>query len=200
MGVRKIDNRRDILLLLLYSPGTKQNVNEPITGRTRIVKMLFLFQKEALPHFRRGTAINEDNFYQFFAWKFGPFSREVYDDLTFFTLRGFIETDDATEDALPESAAEWDLWLTSSDADLDEPTVVDYNEQLFRLTSKGQQYAATLYETLTTQQKTLLREFKKKFQRTPLRAILEYVYEEYQEMTEKSEIREKILGSRERQS
>lgn len=194
MAVR-IDNRRDILLLLLYSPGVKDRPNEPIVGRTRIVKMLFLFRREALKDFRRSTEINEENFYEFFPWRFGPFSRDVYDDLTFFTLRDFMETTDATEDALPESAAEWEMWLTSSEADLDDPSVVDYSEQTFKLTAKGDAWTAKLYDTLTPQQRTILREFKKKLQRTPLRAILKYVYEQYPDMIDKSEIREDVLGT-----
>ena len=91
MTPKRIDNRRDILLLLLYSPGVQDETNEPIVGRTRLVKMLFLFKTEAFKHFRGGTALNESEFYQFFPWNFGPFSSQVYDDLTFFTLRGFIE-------------------------------------------------------------------------------------------------------------
>ena len=40
-----INNRKDILLLLLYSPGVTEKYNEPIKGRTRILKMLFIFFK-----------------------------------------------------------------------------------------------------------------------------------------------------------
>ena len=50
----KLNNRKDILLLLLYSPGKTGKFNEPIVGKTRLIKMLFLFKKEALSHFSRG--------------------------------------------------------------------------------------------------------------------------------------------------
>ena len=40
-----INNRKDILLLLLYSPGVTEQINEPIKGRTRILKILFIFKK-----------------------------------------------------------------------------------------------------------------------------------------------------------
>jgi hypothetical protein len=36
---------KHILLLLLYSPGNSDHPNEPLVGRTRIIKMLFLFDK-----------------------------------------------------------------------------------------------------------------------------------------------------------
>ena len=111
----KINNRKDILLLLLYSPGVSDRINEPIIGRTRLVKMLFLFKKEAMQHFSKGTLISDENFYQFFPWNFGPFSSQVFDDLTFFLLRGFIEPTTSTDDeSLPESAAEWERWLEES--------------------------------------------------------------------------------------
>ena len=196
MGSKRIDNRRDILLLLLYSPGVDDKINEPIVGRTRLVKMLFLFKTEALQHFRSGTEINEDNFYDFFPWNFGPFSSQVYDDLTFFTLRGFIDAEDTPEDALTESAAEWQRWLTSSNADDEEDGFSSYEEQQFRLTEKGVKFAAQLYDGLSHTQGKLLKQFKERLNRTPLRAILRYVYEKYPDQIERSQIAEHVLGHR----
>ena len=196
MGSKRIDNRRDILLLLLYSPGVHDEVNEPIVGRTRFVKMLFLFKTEALQHFRSGTEINQGNFYEFFAWNFGPFSSQVYADLTFFTLRGFIEAEDTSEDMLPESAAEWHRWLTSSPLDDEEDSFVSYDEQQFRLTEKGVNFAAQLYDELSHTQRRLLKQFKERLNRTPLRAILRYVYEKYPDQTERSQVKEQVLGDR----
>lgn len=192
----RIDNRRDILLLLLYSPGRTEQCNEAITGRTRLMKMLFLFREEALKPFRSGLHIDRDNFYQFFPWDFGPFSREVYDDLTFFELRGFIEREDSDEDTLPESAAEWELWLTMSRANTGEEAVSEYDEQVFRLTPRGEEFAAELYATLSVAQKQLLREFKARLLKVALRALLKYVYANYESYVTKSKIREHILGRR----
>ena len=191
----RIDNRKDVLLLLLYSPGRGDEPNEPIIGRTRLVKMLFLFKEEAMPHFRRETDIPEDEFYEFFPWDFGPFSRDVYDDLTFFTLRGFIEGDDVEEDALPESAAEWEAWLSSSRADSSDEPISEYEEKSFLLAPKGLRFAQGLYATLSGPQRNLLREFKKRTSVVPLRALLKYVYENYEGMTERSTIKGRILGT-----
>ena len=196
MGSIRIDNRRDILLLLLYSPGVQNEINESIVGRTRLVKMLFLFKTEALQHFRAGTAISEENFYEFFAWNFGPFSSQVYDDLMFFTLRGFIDAEDTTEDPLPESAAEWHQWLTSSPHDEVADSFVAYDEQQFRLTDKGKAFTSQLFDALSHAQKKLLHQFKKRLNGTPLRAILRYVYEKYPEQIERSQITEDVLGHR----
>jgi len=193
-GARRIDNRRDILLLLLYSPGRTDELNEPIVGRTRLMKMLYLFREEALTHFRKGTSIDSGNFYEFFPWHFGPFSRDVYDDLMFFELRGFVEPQDSEEETLPESAAEWEEWVTLSRSDTGESPVTEYDEQTFRLTKRGADFAAELYASLTGEQKRLLREFKGRLQTVPLRALLRYVYENYEEMTTKSKIREEVVG------
>lgn len=191
----KINNRRDILLLLLYSPGKSEEPNRPIIGRTRLVKMLFLFKEEALPDFRKGTEIDEKNFYEFFPWNFGPFSSQVYDDLKFFELRGFIERQDSGEDAIPESAAEWEMWLSSSLTDASEDSYSEYQEEQFRLAEAGVRFVEThLYNALSSAQKRLLRDFRARIEAVPLRAILSYVYKNYQEFTEKSKIREQIVG------
>ncbi len=190
----RIDNRRDLLLLLLYSPGRGGEPNEPVEGRTRLVKMLFLFREEALHDFRRGTEITAENFYEFFPWDFGPFSREVYDDLTFFQLRGFVASEDAPTETLPESAAEWAMWQQSLSADDSDLEVSEYSEEVFSLTSKGAGFAEGLYSSLSPEQRRLLKEFKARTARVPLRALLEYVYKNYENQTTRSRIKPRILG------
>jgi hypothetical protein len=191
---KTIDNRKDVLLLLLYSPGKSDKPNEPIDGRTRLTKMLFLFKEEALKHFREGTRINEDNFYEFFPWNFGPFSRDVYDDLTFFELRGFVKRDESKEETLPEAAAEWDRWLNLSRSDSGDDSYSEYDEQEFNLTPKGEAFAKLLFESLTADQRRLLKTFKAKLVKTPLKAMLQYVYTNYPHQTTKSQIKEQVLG------
>lgn len=189
-----INNRKDILLLLLYSPGKSNESNEPIVGRTRLVKMLFLFKNEALPHFRRGTDINENNFYEFFAWDFGPFSTQVYDDLTFFMLQGFIESTLTEEESLPESAAEWDLWLERTGVKESVDAIEMFQEESFKLTDKGASFTKRLYEALSGTQQELLKNFKSKLSTAPLRAILKHVYTRYEDMTSHSKIKDDVLG------
>lgn len=193
---RAVNNRRDVLLLLLYSPGRTDRPNEPVVGRTRLMKMLFLFREEALKHFRGDSEITPETFYQFFPWNFGPFSRDVYDDLTFFELRGFIDRTDAAEEALPEAAAEWERWLSISSQDSSQGGVSEYDEQEFRLSERGVAFAESLFDSLSGNQKRLLREFKARLVDVPLRALLKYVYENYESQTEKSQIKERVLGRR----
>jgi uncharacterized protein YwgA len=190
----EINNRKDILLLLLYSPGISKFVNEPIEGKTRLVKMLFLFKIEVLPHFRRNTKITEDNFYEFFPWDFGPFSAQVYDDIAFFMLRDFVESSASEGDGLPESAAEWEKWLQESGSRVTDDDIDEYEEELFRLTESGIKFTKNLYDTLSSTQKQLLIEFKARLVQAPLRAILKYVYTKYPESAQRSKIKEDIVG------
>lgn len=192
---KRIDNRKDILLLLLYSPGITESVNDPVAGRTRLTKMLFLFREEALQHFRAGTAVTAANFYEFFAWDFGPFSTQVYDDLLFFLLRGFVEaTTAASDEVLPEEAAEWEKWTETNDLAVSEESF-DFQEEIFRLTDKGAAFTKALYEQLSDAQQKLLREFKIRTTKVPLRALLQYVYSNYPDQIVKSKIREQVLGN-----
>jgi|SRR5882672_4303251 len=194
MARAKINDRKDVLLLLLYSPGQTDSVNEPVVGRTRLVKMLFLFKNEALKEFKHGTEITDENFYSFFPWSFGPFSTEVYDDLTFFVLRGFIEAEPAQEEALPESAAEWEEWFkTSGGQSLDEE-VAPYVEEVFQLTPMGEQFTEELYRSLSDSQQRFLKQFKARLCAAPLRALLRYVYETYPNQTDRSQILNSVLG------
>ncbi len=155
--------------------------------------MLFLFKKEALGRFSEGLEINSENFYEFFPWDFGPFSSQIYDDLAFFELRGFIEKTEAEEDTLPESAAEWEKWLAMT-SEGDEAELSEYSEDTFCLSTKGMKWVAPVYESLSPQQKRLLKEFKSRTVSVPLKALLTYVYKNYEDQTGCSKIKEEILG------
>jgi uncharacterized protein YwgA len=192
---QKINNRKDLLLLLFYSPGATEQINEPISGRTRLMKMLFLFKQEGWEHFKKGTDITEDNFYQFFEWDFGPFSKDVYDDLTFFILREFIEVRNLDQESLPESVGEWKEWLMVSGVDFDreEFGIDEYFEEEFCLKKKGIEFTESMYNSLSKSQTEFLKSFKAKFNNTPLRAILRYVYTKYPEMTKNSKIMDQVI-------
>jgi len=190
----KLNNRKDILLLLLYSPGKSGEPNEPIVGRTRLIKMLFLFKKEVLSHFSRGSEITEESFYQFFPWNFGPFSPQVYDDLMFFILRGFIESSAATQESLPESEEEWEKWLDESGASESSEAFDPYEEETFRLTQTGITFTKQIFDSLSSSQQKLLRQFKSRLSSAPLRAILRYVYKSYPKEIANSTIKEEVLA------
>lgn len=195
MTKNKINNKKDILLLLLYSDGVTEQFNEPIKGKTRLVKMLFIFYKEALTHFKTGTEINDENFYNFFPWFFGPFSQQIYDDVNFFYLRGFIDLKYIESDNLNISFEEANYYSALTELPIEQDIEREsFIEQEICLTDKGLKFTESLYHSLSESQKSLLKRFKRKFNSTPLKAILRYVYQTYPETTESSIIKENILG------
>ena len=190
--MKKIDNRKDILLLLLYSPGSSDIVNESIIGRTRLIKMLFLFKNEVWKKFKSNTQLSDENMYSFFPWNYGPFSSEVYDDVTCFNLRGFVEIKLTSQEAIVESVEEWNFYQEQYGQD-DSEGIQEYQEEEFRLTDKGVLFTKELYDSLSNNQKEILKEFKSRITSMPLRALLRYVYKQYDDFTSNSVIKNDIL-------
>jgi len=75
--------RIDILKMLLYAPGPTNMTNEPIVGRTRLQKELFLAQKALRDRISRP--------YGFMPYYYGPFSRQLYVDLSWLEHNGLVE-------------------------------------------------------------------------------------------------------------
>lgn len=181
---------KEALTLLLYLPGKTGQVGEPIVGRTRIVKMMFLFSKEVQPQLRKKGI--EFSLPQFDAYDYGPFSSDVFDDLE--TLRTLqilsVETVPASEP--------FDV--------LD-----DFSEQDYRFGSAGEverqfmdKYSLTpdrgigfcesvLVRRFTAEQMDFLKAFKTRCNGVSLTALLRYVYTRYPKYTENSKIRERVL-------
>ena len=99
MSLFTID-KNDLLLLLLYSKGKSGSNNEPIVGITRLMKLLFLLNKE-----------QNLNQFSFEPYKMGPFSGDVYPELDFLQNfpspeKPFVEVknnNDSTSGVTPES-------------------------------------------------------------------------------------------------
>ncbi len=70
------------ILLLLFSGGRVRRYNEPVIGKTRLMKELFLLQQ------MEGTLSPA---YSFRAHKYGPFSNEIYHDLDELNQTGLVE-------------------------------------------------------------------------------------------------------------
>ena len=80
----------DYSLLLFYVKGKTPDILEPIEGRTRITKMMFLFQMEWLKkiEFKKNLDIDQLQFFE--AYNYGPFSSDVHDELDLFISIGFL--------------------------------------------------------------------------------------------------------------
>ena len=189
----KITNSKDVLMLLLYAKGCKGEQCESILGRTRLMKMVFIFNKEIRRKFNLCKAIPDDVMPDFTPFHFGPFSRQVFDDLEFLVEMGFVEVITAEdEDGISEEVQEYEYWQANTDTDQE-----DENEQtqgLFRLSPLGKEFVEEeLWDSLTSDQQEALNEFKYRCTAAELRALLRYVYTKYPEMIEASIIRDEVL-------
>lgn len=189
---------KDLLLTLLYLPGVNNEYNEPITGRTRITKMFYLFDKEIVKYFENFNIINMP---EFFAFNYGPFSKELLDDVGFFTAIGFINEKTLNREMTEAEAEEYcfDKYDDISyDDNVEEKKRACASEKpleiSYSLTDKGMQFVkVNVINYFTDEQIELLSKFKSKINGLPLDAILEYVYNKYPESAEKSKIKDKYI-------
>ena len=191
----KLTGKR-FILLLLYAPINGDEFNVPISGRTRLMKMGFLFKEELTSDFQKDKTFEEIELPEYFAWKYGPFSGELLNDLEFLVNQNYIKSTSKgtrTDASIAEvEFAEYDYWVD----DLDEFRSNEYDEESFKLTEeKGIPKAKEIWEVLSQNQKKIISEFKKVLNQASLSRILEYVYKKYQKdgYVDKSLIRERYL-------
>jgi hypothetical protein len=163
--------KEDILLLLLSAlsgPGAKERV----ASITRLEKLTFLLQKET-----RFLGKIQDKF-AFEAWKFGPFSREIYEALDLLSSLDLVEVEER-ELANYMEYTERDELIGMEE---DEPIV----EKVFSLTSRGRKIADKLRSSVSDRDWAELVNLKQRFERVPLSSLIQYVYHKYPETTSKS--------------
>jgi len=188
---------KHILLLLIYSPGNTGRENEAVVGRTRITKMMFLFDKEIRKAFLKNSDIELISFPNFEAWHYGPFSKQVYDDIEFFLNNGYLSSEPLLNTEKSEfELNEYENWMDEYLFDEERELLSGIrNEESFELTSKGERFVKDrIYGRLTANQRKIVAQFKRSINNASLEAILRYVYLKYPEYTEKSKIRGRILG------
>jgi hypothetical protein len=182
---------KDVLLLLLYAPVDTDSARG-IVGRTRLQKLVFVFEKECYKRFRFGIVIPQSSLPQFEPWRFGPFSKDVMSDIQFFQTIGFVES--STTETAPDVAdvEEYARWIEAGPSD-EEPS--EYEGESFVLSSEGRAYVeARLWPVLNEAQRNALSDLKTRFLSAPLYVILQYVYSKYPDFAEQSEIANKVYG------
>ena len=162
--------------------------------------MMFLFNKEIAPQLRKaGATINEEDLPDFLAYNYGPFSKDVYEQLELFQSIGFVKSKNlyASEEML-----EVDDWEENAfETEFSEGASKYSNNQdgrfmQYRLLSLGKKYVEA--EILPNQEKAqldILSAFKQRIVSLSPKMILRYVYTKYPEMTEKSLIKDEVLGT-----
>lgn len=137
---------KDLLLTLLFFA-------ERVDGRTQVQKLAFLTQKE--------TELGES--YSFAPWKFGPFSKEVWEDLDLLVSEGIVIE-------IPQGGKD---------------KTVGY---MYALTKDGTRLVTD--RILSQLDDSMLVQIKKiieSYSQMNLSELLTYVYEKYPEYTEKSQ-------------
>jgi len=180
-----IDNRKDILIILLALPGASAEPYEPIVGRTRLMKLLFLVEREL--NVRRRFSIRD--YYSFEPYHYGPFSKDVFDDLDFLRNVGLL----ASAPGGPASRAlqaETEKLLEEEDVPLESDTNLPTDlEERFELTPKGKRfYEDQLASSLPSDIRDQLISLKQGLGSVSLSSLLRYVYQKYPESAEKSKL------------
>jgi len=183
-------SRAQLLMLLLAAPGSRGQEAEPIQGTTRLQKLMFLLEHEAGLQTTKGPDLD------FTAYKFGPVSKELYDDLEKLENLGFLQSDPVSA----PSEAELDEYGFAFDDLMGEEkqeSRESLEEKKYRLTPKGVEWLRA--RTDPSQDADVLdriRRLKGKYGGLSLQDLLHYVYTKYPEMTTASEIKNRVLRRR----
>lgn len=148
-------HRKLLPLALIYADD-----QEPVQGRTRLQKMVFLLQKELK---ERGKSSMAGMEYEFIPYDYGPFSKELYDDLDMMIDQKFVED---TEEPLSSGKVKYVY------------EIEDAGEELIDSQSKEWQEAAEILE--------LAQEIKKEYNDELLSDLIEYVYSQYPDYAKRS--------------
>ena len=130
-------------LLALYVVGE-------IRGKTKLQKLVFLLDKE--------LNIKKDQGYNFVPYKYGPFSKELIEDVEMLILTGLVETKEEVKEFNGE-----------------EVTIVSY-----RLSERGKNIARQIYDKLTYEEKRRINKLKE-YNAMSARTLTEYVHRRYPE-------------------
>lgn len=167
-----VEKRTDVLLLFL-------NLVRQIWGSTRLFKLLFLLAKET----EVGRYVPD--YYAFEGGRFGPFKKVIYDDIEALKSCGLVNAQMPLR-RCDEAGPELDMELLSDSVDA-----------VYELTERGHMYARALAEFVKLHNPALLAQMSKileKYRPLSLADLLKYVYKEYPEYTDRSEIRDEILA------
>lgn len=182
----------DYLLLLLY-------VNDcaPIKSAVRLIKMMFLFNKEIVPLLtKQGAEI--DNLPEFDSYNYGPFSKDVYEQIELFNNIGFIKVTDLKNIENMDEIDDWeeDSFINELLEPV-EPYLRSSNGKYMQyiILQLGTRYVEeNIIPFVSEKQLQLLAQFKNRIVSSSIKSILRYVYIKYPEMTSNSLIKSEVLG------
>ena len=188
MATKKLTGA-DYLLLLLYL-----NNKQPILGAVRLTKMMFIFEKEIVPILKsKGNVI--EKLPEFIPYNFGPFSRDVYEQIELFQGIKFINilNINANEDMSEVDDYEESLYINEMHND-GYSLNTDGKYYKYTLLTTGEKYVCSeILPWVSEEHQALLSTFKEKITSLSPKQILRYVYTKYPDYAEKSLIKDEVL-------
>lgn len=189
---------KDILLLLLYVPGKTGEIGESILGATRLTKAVFLFEKEV-----KGLLKTDiEKMPEFISWKYGPWSRDLFDYIEFFEQISFLTVainNSENENLSDIDEDEFNKWEEGLSLDIKNADPLEVSN-IYSITETGKKYVEEkIIFRLSEAQILIISEFKKKINTLSVYTILKYVYTKYgkdnsqKDWTDKSEIINQVL-------
>ncbi len=188
MGNKKL-NGADFLLVLLYLDN-----KSPILGAIRLEKMMFLFNEEIAPRLKE-IGLDSDMLPEFISYNFGPFSKDVYEQIELFKGIGFLQVTDLKAKEELIEADDWeempyDKGVSNSGFQINDDKRY-YKYQMLKL---GEEYVKSkIIEDITDAQLDILLQFKRKITSLSPKQILRYVYTKYPQYTNNSLIKDEVF-------
>ncbi|MCG3185019.1 MAG: hypothetical protein ICCCNLDF_03196 [Planctomycetes bacterium] len=181
-----LEDATDVLLVLLYAPGKAGEPGEAVSGITRLQKLLFLLQNDdSLPEL-----IEDAKAYDYVAYKMGPYSKTLRQQLDELQAAGIIATD------------RLEFYVSHDSDDMDDPDAYfddtasskrRVESFRYRLSDNlGMEIGRDLWRGIPKKTQKELAEFKAFFNSIPLRQLLVYVYRRYPEFTTESKIKRQL--------
>jgi hypothetical protein len=186
-----------LIHLLIFAPTLNDNKGgiTPIIGRTRLMKMLFLFEKEIYKDFCKDNASQID--FGFSPYNYGPYSKKIYEAIDFLEIKGIIDIAFSTN--INESDFDLENFLNlanenESNFDVSEEEIrvevfLSTNSGIAIMKDKNKQFS---WVALSDNQKHIVSKFKTQMVNARLKDILRYVYEKYPKYSEKSLIKNQL--------
>lgn len=169
-------NRTDLIFLLLYAPEKPGGKPAPeLHGVTRLEKLLYLWQQEG------PIRQISDSEYEFEPHNFGPFSKDIYDDVDLLTSATLVQERVVSWGASTDYVEARDV---IGDDDSGEP-----QERIFKLTDRGKAVAEQLLRDVPPKAWKELVEIKQRYTGLSLTQLIRYVYRKYPELTHKSKLK-----------
>lgn len=180
----------DILLLLLYVNDCK-----PIKGRTRLQKMVFVFEREILKKygFNKILETEDNSYFNFQSYNYGPFSKDIFKLMDFFVNIGMVDVEYELQSE--EAIEDEDISIS----DFNESKIelgdeeISFGAPTYRISKKGKEYIEKrILRFLKPEQIKILEKLKESFNKYSIYKILRHIYNKYPEMAESSLIKGKI--------